>query len=133
MTVATPSTVRRVAAPPGGQTLSGRAGRSAWLFIAPNLIGFLCFTLVPLVAAIAIAFTDWNVVSGLDGIKFTGLANFTEALGSGTLWATAARTVLYAGTAVPLTMIGGLVWRCCSTARFPAAPLCACSSSCRTS
>lgn len=108
MTATTTSVVRRAGNTRGRPRSTGRASRTAWLFIAPNLVGFLCFTLVPLLAAVAIAFTDWNVVSGIDGIAFVGLANFTEALGSGTLWATVARTVFYAGSAVPLTMLGGL-------------------------
>ncbi|MEU8226209.1 sugar ABC transporter permease [Kribbella sp. NPDC048915] len=105
---ATTSAVRALSGTRRRPQPTGRANRSAWLFIAPNLIGFLCFTLVPLLAAIAIAFTNWNVVSGLDGISFAGLSNFTQALGSGALWSAAARTVFYAGTAVPLTMLGGL-------------------------
>lgn len=88
--------------------VAGARGRTGWLFIAPNLVGFLCFTLVPLLAAIAIAFTDWNVVSGFDGIAFVGWANFTEAFGDGALWAAVGRTLFYAGIAVPATMMGGL-------------------------
>lgn len=80
-----------------------------WLFILPNLVGFLCFTLVPLLAGIGIAFTDWNVVSGLGGITFVGFANFTTLLADPQFWAALGRTVLYAGLGVPLTMLGGLL------------------------
>ncbi|MGN9787779.1 carbohydrate ABC transporter permease [Nonomuraea sp. ZG12] len=88
--------------------VSGRHGRVGWLFIAPNLFGFLSFTLLPLLAAIAIAFTSWNVVSGYSGLTFVGLANFAEALRDGALWAAVGRTLFYAGIAVPVTMMGGL-------------------------
>lgn len=74
----------------------------------PNLIGFLCFTLVPLIAGIGISFTDWNVVSGIDGITFVGLANFSALMGDSQFWWAMARTFLYAGLGVPLTMLGGL-------------------------
>lgn len=88
--------------------VTGPPGRTGWLFLAPNLFGFLCFTLVPLLAAVGIAFTDWNVVSGYDGIEFIGLDNYAKAFGDGALWAAVGRTVFYAGLAVPVTMMGGL-------------------------
>lgn len=84
----------------------GRA--TGWLFITPNLIGFLAFTLLPLIAGVVIAFTDWNVVSGLDGISFVGLSNFQALLVDQRFWSAVGRTVLYAGLGVPLTMLGGL-------------------------
>lgn len=90
------------------RTVTGRSGRAGWLFLIPNLVGFVSFTLVPLLAAIAIAFTDWNVVSGYSGIRFVGLANFTEAFGDKALWSAAGRTLFYAGIGVPATMVGGL-------------------------
>ncbi|TMR24915.1 sugar ABC transporter permease [Nonomuraea turkmeniaca] len=109
----TQAPVARAVASTGGQGGDTReslsaAGRVGWLFITPNLVGFLAFTLLPLLAAIAIAFTSWNVVSGYSGITFVGLANFAEALGDGALWAAVGRTLLYAGIGVPATMMGGL-------------------------
>src|SRR5699024_7073961 len=79
------------------------------LFIMPNLIGFLAFTLIPLIAGIVIAFTDWNVVSGIEGITFIGLSNFSNLLTDQQFWYGLGRTFLYAGLGVPLTMLGGLV------------------------
>jgi multiple sugar transport system permease protein len=82
---------------------------AGWLFLLPNLTGFLIFTLVPLLSGIGIAFTDWNVISGLDGIEFVGLQNFVELIGSSQFWSAVGRTVLYAGLGVPLTMFGGMI------------------------
>lgn len=79
-----------------------------WWFILPNLLGFVVFTLVPLISGIGIAFTDWNVVSGFEGIHWVGFDNFVELLSDGAFWAAVGRTVLYAGVGVPLTMLGGL-------------------------
>ncbi|WP_328324446.1 sugar ABC transporter permease [Kribbella sp. NBC_00382] len=83
--------------------------RVGWLFIAPNLLGFLAFTLIPLVAGLGIAFTNWNVVSGLGAIHFVGLDNFVELLGDPLFWSSALRTVGYAGISVPGTMLLGLL------------------------
>ena len=82
---------------------------SGWLFLLPNLTGFVIFTLVPLISGIAIAFTDWNVVSGIEGIRFVGLQNFADLIGDGRFWRAVGRTVIYAGVGVPLTMAGGLM------------------------
>lgn len=78
------------------------------MFILPNLLGFLAFTLVPLIAGIVISFTDWNVVSGVDGISWVGLSNFSALMSDPQFWKAMGRTFLYAGLGVPLTMLGGL-------------------------
>lgn len=95
--------VRRRRLGPGG--MSPVVG---WLFILPNLVGFLAFTAVPLVSAVLIAFTNWNVVSGLSGIEFVGFANFERLINDSAVWRAVGRTVFYAGVGVPLTMAGGL-------------------------
>jgi len=107
---------------PVGAAATSRAGRRGpgggsttvgWLFILPNLLGFLAFTLVPLVSGIGISFTDWNVVSGLSGIEFVGVQNFAELLNDPMFWRAVGRTMVYAGVGVPLTMLGGLVLALC--------------------
>lgn len=57
--------------------------RRLWLglaFLAPNIIGFLIFTLLPLVGSFAMAFTDWDVqrhnLFREDPLRFIGLDNF---------------------------------------------------------
>ncbi|HQY89629.1 MAG TPA: hypothetical protein PK402_13330, partial [Tepidisphaeraceae bacterium] len=64
-------------------------------FLAPNILGFLAFTLIPLLIAIVMAFTNWDlklhnkqldqqrIAHGLDPtpIKFLGFDNFTRLLG----------------------------------------------------
>jgi multiple sugar transport system permease protein len=79
-----------------------------WAFIAPNLVGMLAFTLVPVVSGLLISFTDWDVVSGLAGIRWVGLANFTELFADERFWRACGRTVLYTGVAVPVTTLLGL-------------------------
>ncbi|MGJ6980671.1 carbohydrate ABC transporter permease [Aestuariimicrobium soli] len=89
---------------PGG--VSTRAG---WYFLMPNLLGYIGFTAVPVLFAIGIAFTSWNVVSGLGGIKPVGLENFTDLLSSQQFWSAVGRTLYYGGVSVPLTLILGLL------------------------
>ncbi len=55
-----------------------RENLTGYLFIAPNLIAYLFFTILPIVFVIYISFTNWDVVSGIEGMKFVGLKNYLE-------------------------------------------------------
>lgn len=84
-----------LAPPRRGRRGPGGGSRTVgWLFILPNLLGFLAFTLVPLISGIGISFTDWNVISGLGGIKFVGLANFVELVHDPLFWRAVGRTMI---------------------------------------
>lgn len=52
--------------------------QSGWLFLSPNLIGFLLFFAGPLVFSLVISFYDWD---GLTSPSFVGLGNYVETLG----------------------------------------------------
>jgi len=79
-----------------------------WAFIAPNLLGFAVFTLVPLLFALAVAFAEWDVISGLGNIRWVGLGNFRALLRDANFWQSARLTLAYAGVGVPLTTAAGL-------------------------
>lgn len=102
-------------------TVGGKVGRASrhrspqyppWIgyaFVAPNFIGFALFTLVPLAFALVVSFTDWDVVSGLNGIRWVGLANFQGLLGDPKFWEGVRHTLFYVGFSVPLTLVFGLL------------------------
>jgi len=46
---------------------------AAYLFLLPNIVGFLVFTLVAVIASAGIALTNWDIISTPD---FVGLRNF---------------------------------------------------------
>lgn len=58
-----------------GARLEAQAG---WLFLSPNLIGFLLFFAGPLVFSLFISFTEWN---GITSATFVGLNNYATTLG----------------------------------------------------
>lgn len=58
-----------------GARLEAQAG---WLFLSPNLIGFLLFFAGPLVFSLFISFTEWN---GITEATFVGLDNYAKTLG----------------------------------------------------
>ena len=47
----------------------------AYLFLAPNIIGFLFFTLFSLIAALGLSFFRWSLLSAP---QFTGLNNYVQ-------------------------------------------------------
>lgn len=99
-------------AQPTAETVPAGKRGPGWLgiaFIAPNLIGFAVFTLLPLIFALAIAFAQWDVISGLDGIRWVGLQNFADVLHDGKFWRALRTTVIYVGVSVPVTTACGLL------------------------
>jgi multiple sugar transport system permease protein len=51
---------------------------AGYLFLLPNLLGFLVFTLVPVALSLALSLINWDMLSAP---KFVGLANFVNLLG----------------------------------------------------
>ena len=99
--------------PAAGRRRTGRSPADprpivGWLFITPNLLGVLAFTFIPLVSVILLSFTQWDLVSGFGGIEFVGIDNFVAVLKDPSFWNGAWLTILYAGAAVPLTLVVGL-------------------------
>ena len=49
----------------------------SYAFLAPNFLGFLVFTLLPVAAAFVLSFTEWDILSRP---RFLGLHNFDQLL-----------------------------------------------------
>jgi multiple sugar transport system permease protein len=61
--------------------MTQRERKEAWgafFFLSPNLIGFLLFTSIPLLASLGLSFVNWDFIRSA---QFAGLANFREMLG----------------------------------------------------
>lgn len=72
-----------------------------WSFILPNFLGFAAFTLIPVCAALILAFMKWDAVGAPE---FVGLKNFQRMVGSETFWIALRNTFVYAIGHVPLTL-----------------------------
>lgn len=92
-----------------GQLVNGYRWWVPWMFLTPTIVAVALFLVVPLFAGLFIAFTDWNVVSGLEGIRWIGLGNFQELLGDPMFWSSVGRTLFYAGVGTPLTVVIGVL------------------------
>src|SRR6185503_18963063 len=60
-----------------GKSHIAKESLGAVLFILPNLIGFLLFTSLPVLASMIISFTSWDVFTPP---KFVGLRNYIDLL-----------------------------------------------------
>jgi multiple sugar transport system permease protein len=78
----------------------------SYSFIAPNLVGFSIFTLIPMGFALALGFMHWNIAD--NSFSFVGLENFRQ-MGSDRLFMPSLRnTLFFTIVSVPLTMIFSL-------------------------
>ncbi|SEF18704.1 carbohydrate ABC transporter membrane protein 1, CUT1 family [Jiangella alba] len=103
-TASTPSRVRKP-----GRLVNGYRWWVPWVFLVPIVVLVLAFLVVPLFSGLFIAFTDWNVVSGIEGIRWIGLANFQELFQDDMFWSSIGRTLFYAGVGTPLTVAVGML------------------------
>jgi multiple sugar transport system permease protein len=85
--------------------LSRPAGREAiafYTYISPWIIGYLVFTLGPLVASIVISVTDWDI---LTRAEFVGLQNFVRLFTKDWLfWHSLKVTAIYSFVGIPLRL-----------------------------
>lgn len=77
---------------------------AAWMFVAPNLLGFLLFSVFCTLAAVWLSLTQWDIVTSP---KWIGITNFRELLQDATFWKTLKNTVVYTlGSVPPAIAIG---------------------------
>jgi multiple sugar transport system permease protein len=81
----------------------------ALLFIAPNILGFAVFVLMPVLFSLAMAFTNWDLIQR-EPFAFVGLENFKRLL-----WGEESRdfrkffgTTLYLMLEIPVSIVGSL-------------------------
>jgi ABC-type sugar transport systems, permease components len=82
---------------------------AAWglVFVGPWVIGFLLFTLGPLVASFVLSLTDFNLVRP-EAAKFVGLDNYSRLTTDPLVIQGLVVTAKFALLAVPITMIASL-------------------------
>jgi len=77
----------------------------AYIFISPWIVGFLVFTLGPMIASLFYSFTDYNII---DPPVWQGLANFKKIFfGDPLFWHSLKVTIKYAAMALPLHLVIG--------------------------
>jgi ABC-type sugar transport system permease subunit len=83
--------------------LAWRRARWGYVFIAPWIIGFLAFTLVPMIATLAFTFTNVNLAQDRP-LQFVGLKNYQDMLADKQAWESLLVTLKYALLALPVAV-----------------------------
>ncbi len=85
-----------------------RESRTAWMFIAPYLIGYSLFHFLPLILSFLMSFTNLKYISKLDNVRFIGFANYLELFTDDMFKLSLGHSVLFTIVFVPLILILGL-------------------------
>jgi len=85
--------------------LALRETTAGWLFVLPWIVGFVCFTGGPILAALVISFTNWDIVNAPEWV---GLANYRRLLDDPQALRALRVTTIYAFVSVPLQTALGL-------------------------
>ncbi|WP_020619398.1 carbohydrate ABC transporter permease [Paenibacillus daejeonensis] len=82
--------------------LERHQARTAYLFIAPTMLLFIIFMVIPVVMALYLSFTNYDVLSRMDWV---GWDNYRRLLDDSLLWLTFRNVLLYAVIFVPLNIM----------------------------
>lgn len=78
---------------------------TGYMFILPNLIGFVVFVFVPVIFSLFVSFTDWNVFKGLSGTKFIGIQNYKDLISDGWFTASMKNNLAFTLVTIPAILI----------------------------
>jgi multiple sugar transport system permease protein len=84
--------------------------RVAWSFVSPALIAIAAFFVVPVIAALALSFTDFDIygVADRDNVRFVGLDNYRRLFAAPLFWTALRNTALFVFVGAPLSIAASL-------------------------
>jgi len=88
-----------------------RSDWSGYLFLAPYLLLFSCFLLLPLFYGLGLSLFRWEILSPAPP-RFVGVANYREALTSDYSWRAFGATFRFVVMAVPTIVVSALLIAC---------------------
>jgi multiple sugar transport system permease protein len=83
-----------------------RAQRTAWWFVAPALLVIGVFFVLPVVAALVMSLTDFDIyaLADLGNLRFVGLRNYFRLLQTPLFWQALGNTLYFVAIGVPLSI-----------------------------
>jgi multiple sugar transport system permease protein len=84
-----------------------RRTAAAWCFVAPALLVIAIFFFVPVVAALGLSFTDFDIYALADAhnLRLVGFRNYVRLLQTPLFWQAFGNTLYFVVVGVPLSMI----------------------------
>jgi len=87
-------------------TIKQRNRLNGYLFLLPNIIGFLIFILVPVIVSFGMGFVEWN---GFGSPTFIGLDNYARLMQDDNFKISFMNSIVFMVLTVPLTLFLALV------------------------
>jgi multiple sugar transport system permease protein len=80
--------------------------RAGWWFVSPALIALALFLVVPVLAALALSFTDFDLygVADLGNVRFVGLDNYRRLVETPLFWTALGNTAVFVFVGAPLSI-----------------------------
>lgn len=94
---------------PGFWNEKRREAAAGLIFVLPEFIGICLLGVFPLFFTLYLSFTEWNLVSGIEGIKFVGFENYRNLMGDDKFITALKNNLLYTFFTVPVSMILALI------------------------
>ena len=84
--------------------------RAAWWFVSPALIALVVSFVIPVAAALALSFTDFDIygVADRDHVRFVGLDNYRRLLETPLFWTALRNTCFFVFVGAPLSIVVSL-------------------------
>ena len=91
--------------------MRARTGLAGWVFAAPALLIIGVFFFLPVLAALAVSLTDFDLyaLADLRNLRFVGLENYAQLLHSREFWGALGNTSYFVVVGVPLSLLASLV------------------------
>ncbi|GAB6930763.1 sugar ABC transporter permease [Paenibacillus sp. JCM 10914] len=89
-----------------------RKSKSDWagyLYIMPWLLGLLLFTIGPMLFSLLLAFSKWDIITGVQSIEWVGLDNFKAIFHDELFYQSLKVTFIFALVSVPLYQVVSLL------------------------
>jgi len=98
--------------------------RAAWWFVSPALLAIVVFFVVPVAAALALSFTDFDLygVADLGNVRFIGLDNYRRLFATPVFWTSLRNTAFFVVVGGPLSIAVSLGTALLLNARLARAP-----------
>jgi multiple sugar transport system permease protein len=83
---------------------------AAWAFVAPALAALGLFFFLPVVAALVLSFTDFDIyaIADISNLRFVGLDNYIQLLRTPLFWKALGNTLWFVVLGVPLSIMMSL-------------------------
>ncbi|MDB5920470.1 MAG: sugar transporter permease [Massilia sp.] len=84
--------------------------RAAWLLVAPSLLVILVFFFLPVLAALAMSLTDFDLyaLASIKNLRFVGIDNYVELMHTPLFWKALGNTLFFVIAGVPLSIAASL-------------------------